>query len=183
MYAVRACLHAEDEMIIIIEARSQGTSRNVPRNVECPIPTFCHSDDALKLPTRTTHHAPPCPCAQAKKEKHEHLTGLAKIKHDESYLTTGKEFQKLHGHKAKIMDKKIAKEAGLKDMGWMGSKSYIDQKLEVLFISANFSAQSHAAAPLAVISTGSQSLVHLEGGPAPRPPPPRSFRPRPCCEG
>jgi hypothetical protein len=23
-----------------------------------PIPTFCHSDDALKLPTRTTHHAP-----------------------------------------------------------------------------------------------------------------------------
>ena len=52
------------------------------------------------------------------------------------------------GHKAKIMDKKIAKEAGLKDMGWMGSKSYIDQKLEVLFISANFSAQASVSLTL-----------------------------------
>jgi hypothetical protein len=76
------------------------------------------------------------------------------------------------------MDKKIAKEAGLKDMGWMGSKSYIDQKLEVLFISAVFSAQSPAAAPLAVISTGSQSLLHVDGGPAPRPPPPRDLSAR-----
>jgi len=30
-----------------------------------------------------------------------HLSGLAKIKHDDSVLTTGKEFQKLHGAKAK----------------------------------------------------------------------------------
>ena len=72
-----------------------------------------------------------CLDAQAKKEKKVHLTGLGKIKHDESYLTTGKEFQKLHGHTAKHMDKKIAKEAGLNDMGWMGSKSYIDNKLKV----------------------------------------------------
>ena len=80
-------------------------------------------------------HPLKCTClyfdAQAKKEKKVHLTGLAKIKHDESYLTTGKEFQKLHGHTAKHMDKKIAKEAGLHDMGWMGSKSYIDNKLKV----------------------------------------------------
>jgi len=69
---------------------------------------------------------------KAHEEKHEHLTGLAKIKHDESYLTTGKEFAKYHGKKAKKLDRKIAKEAGLKDMGWMGSKSYIDSKLKAL---------------------------------------------------
>jgi hypothetical protein len=44
-------------------------------------------------------------------------------------LTTGKEFAKYHGKKAKKLDRKIAKEAGLKDMGWMGSKSYIDSKV------------------------------------------------------
>jgi len=68
---------------------------------------------------------------KAKKEK-KHLTGLAKIQHDESYMTTGKDFEKLHGGKAKHFDSKIAKEAGLKDMGWMGSKSYIDTKLRAL---------------------------------------------------
>jgi len=30
-----------------------------------------------------------------------------------------------------LQDKSIAKEAGLKKMGWMGSKSYIDTKLKV----------------------------------------------------
>ena len=35
------------------------------------------------------------------------------------------------------MDKKIAKEAGLHDMGWMGSKSYIDDKLKVRLIDSS----------------------------------------------
>jgi len=62
----------------------------------------------------------------------KHLTGLAKLKHEENVMTTGKDFEQLHGTKAKKQDKKIAKEAGLHDMGWMGSKSYIDNKLKAL---------------------------------------------------
>lgn len=75
---------------------------------------------------------PPSHLQKAKKPA-AHLTGLAKIQHDESYLTTGKEFEKLHGKTAKKQDTQIAKQAGLKDMGWMGSKSYIDNKLKVPF--------------------------------------------------
>jgi hypothetical protein len=45
--------------------------------------------------------------ATAKAVPKKHLTGLAKLKHDESYMTTGKDFLKLHGSKAKKQDKKV----------------------------------------------------------------------------
>ena len=37
----------------------------------------------------------------------KHLTGLAKLKHEESVMTTGKDFEQLHGTKAKKQDKKV----------------------------------------------------------------------------
>merc|ERR1712216_542453 len=69
---------------------------------------------------------------QHKTAKAKHLSGIAKIEHDESVMTTGKEFEKFHGTKAKKMDKKIAKQAGLNDLGDFGSKNYIDSKLKAL---------------------------------------------------
>jgi len=49
-----------------------------------PPPSCLSALQAVKAPTKKVH-----------------LSGLAKIKHDDSVLTTGKEFQKLHGAKAK----------------------------------------------------------------------------------
>mmetsp|Transcript_47871 Transcript_47871/g.74739 ORF Transcript_47871/g.74739 Transcript_47871/m.74739 type:complete len:265 (-) Transcript_47871:3364-4158(-) len=47
-------------------------------------------------------------------------------------LVTAKDFKSLKGHKALKEDKSIAKEAGLKAMDWMGSKSKVDQMLKHL---------------------------------------------------
>lgn len=45
--------------------------------------------------------------AKAKAAPKKHLTGLAKLKHEESVMTTGKDFEQLHGTKAKRQDKKV----------------------------------------------------------------------------
>ena len=44
---------------------------------------------------------------KAKAAPKKHLTGLAALKHEESVMTTGKDFEKLHGSKAKKQDKKV----------------------------------------------------------------------------
>merc|ERR1712216_671422 len=69
---------------------------------------------------------------QHKTAKAKHLSWVAKIEHNESVMTTGKEFEKFHGTKANKMDKKIAMQAGLNDLGDFGSKNYIDSKLKAL---------------------------------------------------
>eukprot|EP00960_Hanusia_phi_P054905 762811-Hanusia_phi.AAC.2 len=52
-----------------------------------------------------------------------------KLQTQEGKLVTAAEFKKLNPLEAKKEDNKIAKEAGMKSMGWMGSKSYIDNKV------------------------------------------------------
>ena len=51
---------------------------------------------------------PPTERRQVKKflKVDKHLSGLSKIKHEESFLKTGKDFQKIHGSTAKKLDKK-----------------------------------------------------------------------------
>ena len=61
--------------------------------------------------TCSSFHAPRFPYgdwqAKAKAAPKKHLTGLAKLKHEESIMTTGKDFEQLHGTKAKKQDKKV----------------------------------------------------------------------------
>lgn len=45
---------------------------------------------------------------KAKAAPKKHLTGLAELKHEESIMTTGKDFEQLHGAKAKKQDKKVS---------------------------------------------------------------------------
>mmetsp|Transcript_40174 Transcript_40174/g.107699 ORF Transcript_40174/g.107699 Transcript_40174/m.107699 type:complete len:216 (-) Transcript_40174:710-1357(-) len=44
-------------------------------------------------------------------------------------LVTAQDFKQLSEGEGKVADKKIAKEAGLREMGWMGSKDAIDDTL------------------------------------------------------
>jgi hypothetical protein len=98
--ACHAHMHAETLRNGALFADSQNTDLSSCLNLPCP----------SSLPPSSCLHLSCLPTEPRQVKKFlkvdKHLSGLSKIKHEESFLKTGKDFQKIHGSTAKKLDKK-----------------------------------------------------------------------------